>query len=189
MTESVMPCFAEGQAEAEGKVIGKILAGYGELELEMCSCLAAVNSDIDLSIKLLFQVRGEERRIQTADKIMRVSFASAGLGATYCDVIADMGWCRSLRNQYAHSNWYYTQPEGLCIIDLEVLAKQKGPLGFVTTGKKPLSLSLLLEQDAFFAYVKRCFWFLAEKYREKDNPNYHPLFPLPPQRPRPLMHG
>ena len=115
MTETIMPAFATGNAEAEGKIIGNILAGYGDLELEMCQCLAAVNLDIDLSIRLLFQVRGEERRIQTADQIMRVAYTNAGFGKVHCEIIADMDWCRLLRNQFSHSHWYHTATEGLCL--------------------------------------------------------------------------
>ena len=38
---TIMHCFNPGSAEAEGKIIGSLLAGYGELELEMVGCLIA----------------------------------------------------------------------------------------------------------------------------------------------------
>jgi hypothetical protein len=35
MTETIMPCF--DRFPREGNLIGRLLAGYGELELELCS--------------------------------------------------------------------------------------------------------------------------------------------------------
>jgi hypothetical protein len=188
MTETIMPAFSQRNAEAEGKIIGNILAGYGELELELCQCLAAVNSDIDLSIRLLFQVRGEERRIHTADQIMRMAYTNAGLGNVYCEVIADMDWCRRLRNQFPHSNWYHTAMEGLCLVNLEELAKRKGPIGQLADHRKPLTLALLLEQERFFKYVQKCFWHLAEAYPTTAVRHSGPIHPLPATMQRPSMH-
>jgi hypothetical protein len=37
MADTIMHCFDPGSAEAEGKIIGSLLAGYGELELEMAA--------------------------------------------------------------------------------------------------------------------------------------------------------
>ena len=189
MTETIMPAFATGNAEAEGKIIGNILAGYGDLELEMCQCLAAVNLDIDLSIRLLFQVRGEERRIQTADQIMRVAYTNAGFGKVHCEIIADMDWCRLLRNQFSHSHWYHTATEGLCLVNLEKLAKQKGPIGQLADHRKPITLALLSEQERFFKYVQKCFWHLAEAYPTKVARHSAPIHALPATMPRPGMHG
>jgi hypothetical protein len=36
---SLMPCFQPNQAFSEGVILGRLLAGYGELELTMCACL------------------------------------------------------------------------------------------------------------------------------------------------------
>jgi hypothetical protein len=38
---SLMPCFDHDQAYAEGIVVGRLLAGYGEIELQMRMCLGA----------------------------------------------------------------------------------------------------------------------------------------------------
>ena len=49
MTETVMPCFDENQYPEEGLIIGRLLTGYGELELEMCSAIgAAIHMDYGL---------------------------------------------------------------------------------------------------------------------------------------------
>jgi hypothetical protein len=102
MAELIIPCFTEFQAEAEGKIIGRLLAGYGELELEMCACLAATTNDLDGAIKSLFRERGGESRIRAADTRMKQQFIAAGLAAPYQVALCDMDWCRQIRNQMTH---------------------------------------------------------------------------------------
>jgi hypothetical protein len=43
-----------------------------------------------------------------------------------------MDWCRQIRNQYAHCQWYWTAHEGLCFVDLEAVAKQVTPITELT---------------------------------------------------------
>jgi hypothetical protein len=47
MADTILHCFDPGSAEAEGKIIGSLLAGYGELELEMALCLIAATGNYD----------------------------------------------------------------------------------------------------------------------------------------------
>jgi hypothetical protein len=49
-----MPCFKPGQAFDEGVILGRLLTGYGELELGMCSCLIAVEGMFDRPIRTIF---------------------------------------------------------------------------------------------------------------------------------------
>jgi hypothetical protein len=160
---TIMPCF--DRFPKEGDIIGRLLAGYGELELEMCDCVAATTGDLDGAIKGLFGIRGEQRRIQTADKMMRSAYASAGLTSKYRRTIANMHWCRTVRNQYAHCNWYDTAAEGLCFIDLEHTAKLKRKIGSVTAHRYPIDVTLLKRQENYFTYVRQCYWHLAEAFR------------------------
>ena len=62
MPATIMPCF--GRFPEEGSIIGRLLAGYGELEFELCRCVAAINDNMDAAIKAMFRVRGEEKRIK-----------------------------------------------------------------------------------------------------------------------------
>jgi hypothetical protein len=189
MDELIVPCFAEDQAEGEGKIIGRLLAGYGELELEMCGCLAAtINEDLDGAIKALFRVRGEERRISAADTRMKQQFIVAGLAAPYQAALCDMDWCRQIRNQYAHCHWYYTSPEGLCFINLENSAKKSDPIIRVTDGRLPLDVKLLTEQETYFKYVQKCFWYLKDTYRTWVGRPSTLDWPLPPKLNRPQRH-
>ena len=79
MADTIMHCFDPGSAEAEGKIIGSLLAGYGELELEMALCLIAATGNYDASLKALYSVRGEEKRIKKADRMMKVQYVNAKL--------------------------------------------------------------------------------------------------------------
>jgi hypothetical protein len=148
----------------EGDLIGRLLAGYGELELEMCACLVATTKDLDGAIKRLFGIRGERRRIDEADAIMKARFASVGLSSKYNPTMKNMDWCRKLRNQYAHCNWYDTTKEGLCFIDLERTAKLRRKIKSVTAHRRPIDVVLLKQQEDYFLYVRQCYWHLAEAY-------------------------
>ena len=78
----------------EGIVIGRLLAGYGEIEMAMCACLVAVEGMLDIPIRRLFDTRGAENRIKAAKKALQIDFANAGLLADLTQALADMDWCR-----------------------------------------------------------------------------------------------
>jgi hypothetical protein len=160
---TIMPCF--NSAPQEGDLIGRLLAGYGELEREMCDCVVAATNDLDGAIKTLFGVRGEKRRIDMADEMMGTHYDSAGLGPKHQAAIANMHWCREVRNQYAHCQWYYTPEEGLCFIDLEHTAKLLTKILKLTAHRYPIDAALLQRQEDYFHYVRECYWHLAEALR------------------------
>jgi len=168
-----------------------MLAGYGDLELEMCACVAATTNDLDAAIKRLFGARGELKRIKTADAMMKASYVSCSFGAKYRRTMANMDWCRTVRNQYAHCNWYDTSAEGLCFIDLEHTATLKRKIRVVTKHRRPLDAPLLIRQEAYFKYVQKCFWYLAEAYEISKGKRRHggPLYTWPASINRPPKHN
>jgi hypothetical protein len=179
VTDTVMPSF--DSAKREGSLIGRLLAGYGELELEMAACAMAANDeDVDMVIKKLFLTRGEYNRIVAGDKLMKPQFEAAQLGKIYARTIKNMHFCRDLRNQYAHCNWHYTATEGLSFVDLERVAKWPRRIKQITRYRRPLSVELLERQEAYFRYVQKCFWYLAEAYKIKTGTLIDsPLWPRP----------
>jgi hypothetical protein len=187
---TIMPCF--DRFPKEGDIIGRLLAGYGELELEMCACVAEATDDLNGAIKKLFSIRGEQKRIETADKMMKTYYASVGLASKYNRTIANMHWCRKVRNQYAHCNWYDTAAEGLCFIDLEHTAKLKRKIKSVTAHRYSIDVALLKRQENYFTYVRKCYWHLAEAFRiahGKASRKGGPLWPWPPRLARPPKHN
>src|SRR6266536_3381340 len=140
MTETVLPSFL--RFREEGLIIGRILAGYGELEFEMCDCVFAINK------------------------------------------------CRQVRNQYAHCNWYDRENEGLCFIDLEATAKRTiTNATSLIERRHRIDVPLLTEQEAFFKYVHRGFWYLAASYREWAGGTPNHAFGLPQKVPQPRKHN
>jgi hypothetical protein len=121
---SLMPCFAPGQAYDEGVVIGRLLAGYSEIEVQGCACLVAVEGILDVPLRTIFGTRGTETRIKNLRGALQTDFANAGLLPDLEEALDDMDWCRQIRNQYSHCQWYWTSREGLCFVNLETLAKQ-----------------------------------------------------------------
>jgi hypothetical protein len=67
-----------GQFQQEAAVVGRLLAGYGELEFELKSSLRFVIGDMDTATRVVFRTRGEEQRIITADAIMRPRYDAVG---------------------------------------------------------------------------------------------------------------
>jgi hypothetical protein len=190
-----MPCFHANQAQAEGIIVGHLLAGYGELELQLCACRIAVERIVDLPIRELFGVRGAERRLDIAKAALRSDYTKAGLIADLLQAFADLDWCRQIRNQYSHCQWYWTKSEGLCFVNLEELAKQPTTILSVTGGRHPISLQLLEDQEAFFWYVKECLMYLETTYQDWDRqlgsapgPAIF-LYPKPQVVARPLAHN
>jgi hypothetical protein len=194
---ALMPCFEPGQAHAEGLIIGRLLAGYGEIELEMCACLIAVErSGYDVPIRAIFTDRSAEKRISVGRKALRQSFAKAKLTADLTEALADMEWCRQIRNQYSHCHWYWTAKEGLCFINLEELAKQPTTILSLTANRHPIDVPLLQQQEEYFWYVKQCFKHLGDAYKAWDQAQMRggrrgrsiSVYPKPPRIAQPPKH-
>ena len=155
MTETIIPAFRDAPNEAI--IIGHILAGYSELEVELLGCVMGVNkNNVDQAVRALYKDRGEWRRIENAKTIIGPLYIKAGLQREYAQCISDLDHCRLIRNQYAHCQWYYTASEGLCFIDLEGLAKQPTNIAALTPGRLPVDIVLLSNQEQFFKYVQKC---------------------------------
>jgi hypothetical protein len=181
MSDPILPVFPRYPKEAE--IIGRLLAGYGELEFELCLCLGAALGDEDTAIRVMFRARGEEARIQIADALARPKFEAAGVGPVYWEAIADMGYCRQIRNQYAHCHWTETS-NGLGFLSLEPVARKTTPIKlYAVCADAPL----LEEQEAYFKYVQRCFWHLGEEYKKWAGRSASLGFPLPKKLVRPPM--
>jgi hypothetical protein len=172
---SLMPCFGPMQAPAEGMLVGRILSGYGELEVSMCACLIAIERQVDVPIRLLFNERSAEKRIKTARKALVADYTKAGLHIELAEALDDMEWCRKLRNQYAHCQWYWTSQEGLCFVNLEELAKQPSPITALMDSRHSLNVALLSDQEEYLNYVKEHFAYLDDAYRAWDQKRSAPI--------------
>jgi hypothetical protein len=50
----------------EGMLIGRILLGYSDLEIDLMRCINAVRSDPDAIVREMYRDRGEHRRLRVA---------------------------------------------------------------------------------------------------------------------------
>ena len=102
----VMPAFHRFPNEAA--IIGRLLAGYAELEIGLLHCVtvAREEDDFDATLKAMFRIRGETARINVGDALGRQVYDKLGLGADFEMAVSAMRYCLKIRNQYAHCNWY-----------------------------------------------------------------------------------
>src|SRR4051794_31432912 len=71
----------------EGAIIGRLLAGYGELEVDLALCVAAtLDDDVDTAFRIMFRLRGESQRIEIADAFIQQHY-SAGLRSEYGEAL------------------------------------------------------------------------------------------------------
>jgi hypothetical protein len=136
-TMPLMPAFHRRRRSAA--VIGRLVIGYGELELLLVECVGnglASQSPIDPkdpcrptkaehrqihwedATKRIFRKRGE-KRINIAKSLVRDAYVSAKLGKGFDETIAAMDRCRLVRNNFAHCQFGQSRKRGLFFTDLE----------------------------------------------------------------------
>jgi hypothetical protein len=95
-TPFVLPVFAK--FPAEGQIIGRLLVGYGELEIALCRCVAEAVDDLDMVVKEMFGTRmGEYQRIKKAVSIGIHRHKTLELIELFNEIICEMHHCRNIR--------------------------------------------------------------------------------------------
>jgi hypothetical protein len=184
---TIMPAFREFAEEA--KIIGRLLAGYAELEIGLLNCVQIVRDDFDTVLKALFRIRGESNRIRVGDAFGRHTYADLGLQAEFEAGIGAMRHCVKIRNQYAHCNWYDDNSGKLAFANLEDAARLSA---FVTDLRSlqpgHVDVALLQEQEAFFGYTDDIFRFVNHEGRKLAGKLASNPFSMPTQIPPPPLH-
>lgn len=140
---------------AEAALIGRMLAGYADLEIDLMHCAKAVRGDdLDLALKAMFRGRGNAQRIDVADALARQPYHALGLGAEFEAAIAAVRHCLKIRNLYAHSTWWNDNSGQLAFANLEDLARKN----FAVTDLHGLevhhvTVPHLQQQFAYFQYA------------------------------------
>ena len=160
----IIPAFTDFPQEALH--VGAILSGYSVLEFWLLQCLTSAIGDPFTAVKVLYRTRGEEQRIIIADALMRDRYALTSLANPYCEAIADLQWCRKIRNQYAHCYWELsaTKRDFLTFVNLEEVAKKHGTLDVQDKDVERVDLALLKAQTTYFVYVRGCLMHLHYGY-------------------------
>ena len=152
---TIMPAF--DKFPEEGGIIGRLLAGYGELELGLCFCVAVARNDFDMVFKAMFRPRGETNRIDIADAIGRKPFQKLNLETRFSESVGSVRYCLKIRNQFAHCHWTDGFGRQLGFVQLEDTAKSNKSVDNVyQTKARDIDHALLQEQEAYFVYTRRC---------------------------------
>jgi len=165
----------------EARLIGRMLAGYADLEIDLMNCVKSVHGDLDRVLKVMFRIRGNSPRINVADALARQDFRSLGLSAQYEAAIGAVRYCLRIRNLYAHCTWWDDNTGQLAFANLEELANDDEHL--ITNLRNVtihhVSVPHLSAQFDYFEYADNLLiWLTAEATRLKGGP-VHPAHALP----------
>lgn len=163
-THEMIPAFAKNPKES--RIVGYLLSGYPELELEMCRCLShMLHGDRIQAIKLMFRLRGEENRIQILDAMVHKRFVEAGLSKEYKIVFESLKRAKEIRNQYAHCHWDNKQKKGI----LRFIRLEEGARGAETKLKwKEINLPLLEYQRSHFSLTVVALQELLKEFQARE---------------------
>src|SRR5438552_6004240 len=115
---SLMPAFTQHPKEAA--IIGRMLAGYGELEFLLALCMQDPMGSLS---QATFRNRGEQQRILIADAILHPLYERCDLHDVWLKARSAINTCRTFRNQYSHCHWRDEKDLGLFFTSLEKGAK------------------------------------------------------------------
>ncbi len=184
----IMPAFIHCPNEAA--IIGRLLAGYGDLEFSLCHLVRWVIGDQDSAFKALFRTRGETQRIDIADALMRQRVIDAGHETAYGMTISNMRFCLKIRNQFAHCHWL-VQPElELHFIDMEEQAGRGNNqiLDLAALTQFRIAVPTLQEQEEFFRLTDEGLGYLIYEFQILAGILTKNLFEAPKPLSRPPLH-
>lgn len=172
----------------EGAIVGRLLVGYGELELSLCFCVAEARNDLDMAFKAMFRPRGETQRIDIADAMGRVPYRDIRLGTHFEEAISSTRYCLKIRNQYAHCYWTDDFGRQLGFATLEETAKANQPLDDISRIKiSDIDLATLKAQEAYFVYTHRCITYLLHEFKVRAERLTKSPFSIPKKVSRPPL--
>lgn len=182
----IMPAFIQFPAEAA--IIGRMLAGYGELEYLLCHCMRdALDGDLNKATRILFRNRGEEHRISMADAILRPYYEQVGLVTEWEFARRAVFWCKGTRNQYAHCHWLNGDERGLFFTNLEKGAKSVS--GKVILQFFHIDTPLLEKQEAHFRYAGTSLIYMEAERRFRDGRLRRHIYAAPTGKEPPPRHN
>jgi hypothetical protein len=180
----IMPVFLKYPGEAA--IIGRLLAGYGELEFCLAECVSDHVHNNDAAFRLMFRTRlGETEKIRAADSLIRRPLAELGLATEYADAHGAIGWCVKVRNQYAHCHWTEQHKGGLAFAKLRDRYENATTKPVVEI---PVDMTLLTAQEDYFCYTRDCLTFLHEETLLRIGRSKRHPFAMPSKRRQPLLH-
>jgi hypothetical protein len=179
----LMPAFHRFPNEAA--IIGRLLAGYGEIDFTFAVLAAKILGDEETVMRAIFRIRGEAARIDLADAIISSRLRGSQLD-NYVYSLECVRHCRAIRNQYAHCHWNDDDTLGLFFTNLEVAAEK--PSGFDRRWRH-VDLTLLTAQEDFFIHTRRCLWHVTGAWLKRKRRPLPYLWPMPKTIQKPNKHN
>jgi hypothetical protein len=170
----------------EVALVGRMLAGYADLEIDLMRCAQVVCVDFDTVLKAMFRSRGETNRINVADAFGRQRYLALGIGEEFEKAIGVVRYCLKIRNQYAHCKWWDDGTEQLAFANLEEIAQENSlVMDYEHLTTHHVNVSLLEAQLAYFMYAENLFiWLIQEGNARADRPALpNRIFPIELERP------
>jgi hypothetical protein len=181
----LMPAFLRYPNEAA--IIGRMLAGYGELEFLLCMCMRIPLGDLSRASRVLFRNRGEEQRLLIADAILRPFYEEHELDQIWIRARRAIGACKEFRNQYSHCHWRDEDELGLFFTNLEKGAKTH--TGQIALEFFHVDVPLLERQEAYFRYAGNHLIYLEAEHRRLTGALRRNGFTVPPETERPPKYN
>ena len=182
----LMPAFHRHPEEAAR--IGRIVAGFGEIEFMLALCLGEALSDRDAALRAMFGLISDRSRITMASALISPIFKKRGLGVHLEQIIKTIRYCHEIRNQYAHCHYadQWNLP-GLYFTNLTDTAKNSDPFEYQW---RYIDVALLDLQQAYFLHAMQCLQYLEWEYQFKTRKirRAHHL-PWPKELERPPKHN
>ena len=182
----VSSAFADFPNDAS--LIGRMLAGYTDLELDLMHCVRAVRGDFDTVLKAMYRSRGETQRVEVADAFGRQAYRGLDLGTQFEMALGAVRYCMRIRNQYAHCVWWNDNTGQLAFANLEEIAKLNDRVDDLAGANvRHVDVPLLQAQLAYFEYASNLLiWVLHEGNKKAGRPAL-PNLVQPPTRTLPAL--
>lgn len=152
MTRSIMTPFTK--FTKEGDTIGRLLAGYSNIEVSLFHAVVVATGDFDSALRKMFGIRSEFKRIIAAEKLALPEYQRLKLATDFEKALAVIRYCLKIRNQYAHWVWWDDNSGKLAFANVEDLTKRKGKVkDFGKLKAHHVDAALLKAQEAYFVYA------------------------------------
>lgn len=171
----------------EGRIIGRLLAAYGELEFALMSCVSVVmGRDTNTACRILFRVKGESARIEVSDAILRPAFSQLKLEGQWGAAIGALHHCRRIRNQFAHCHWWADE-NGLFFMNFDDDVKSTSST--LQTELSNIDTCLLQRQEAYFEYTLNWMFYLTAEVQKRQRIQTSQPFLAPQSNKPPPLHN
>jgi hypothetical protein len=168
-------------------LLGRILAGFGDVEFAMQRCVGAAIYNNTAATRALFRLLGSDVRLNVADALMRPAYDRAGMSNQYNEALGATRYSKSIRNQYAHAHWVYSKEAGCFFTSLEKEAKKSGDV--LSLDFKHVDWPLLHQQKDYLIYSLAWWYYLCYELQLRQGKSPSHTWRVPKIIAQPPLHN